>query len=197
MRDDLPTTELDAVQLLLTTLNRFDESTRLRILKTVATFFGADLGASQPRLTSRAAASGSASGVVGSSEERQISPKEFLFEKKPQTNIERVASLAYYLTHYRDQPHFKTLDLSKLNTEAAQPKFTNAAYATNDALKAGLLAQASKSQRQISALGEQFVLALPDRDAARAVLASRIRRKARKRATNSGATPRGEPEDEE
>jgi len=60
-------------------------------------------------------------------------------EKQPRTDVERVACLAYYLTHYRNTPYFKTLDLGKLNTEAAQPKFSNAAYASNNALKMGYL----------------------------------------------------------
>ena len=45
----------------------------------------------------------------GFSEDRSISPKEFMLEKKPRTAVERVACLAYYLTHYRDLPHFKTI----------------------------------------------------------------------------------------
>ncbi len=103
-------------------------------------------------------------------------------EKQPQTDVERVACLAYYLTHYRDTPHFKTLDLGKLNTEAAQPKFSNSTYASNNALKMGYLAPATKGQRQLSAAGEQFVTALPDRDAARSAMAkARPRRHARKK----------------
>jgi hypothetical protein len=80
-------------------------------------------------------------------------------EKQPRTDVERVACLAYYLTHYRDMPHFKTLDLAKLNTEAAQPKFSNAHYASQNALNMGYLAPADKGQRQLSAAGEQFYVA--------------------------------------
>jgi len=47
-----------------------------------------------------------------------MSPKDFLLEKQPRTDVERIACLAYYLTHYRATPHFKTIDLSILNTEA-------------------------------------------------------------------------------
>jgi hypothetical protein len=101
-----------------------------------------------------------------------MSPKEFLLEKQPRTDVERVACLAYYLTHYREMPHFKTLDLSKLNTEAAQPKFSNAANSTNNAVKRGYLVPATKGQRQLSAAGERFVQALPDRDAAKAAMTS-------------------------
>jgi hypothetical protein len=108
-------------------------------------------------------------------------PKEFLLEKQPKTDVERVACLAYYLTHYRDTPHFKTLELSKLNTEAAQPKFSNAANSTNNAVKRGYLAASLKGQKQLSAAGEQFVRALPDREAARIAMTTiRPRRRSKK-----------------
>src|SRR5207249_5163711 len=108
-------------------------------------------------------------------------PKEFLLEKQPRTDVERIACLAFYLTHYRDTPHFKTLDLSKLNTEAAQPKFSNAANSANNAVKRGYIVPSTKGNRQLSAAGERFVNALPDREAARQVMAtSQPRRKPRR-----------------
>jgi hypothetical protein len=90
--------------------------------------------------------------------------------------------LAYYLTHYKGTPHFKTLDLSKLNTEAAQPKFANSANASNNAVKMGYLVHASKGQRQLSAFGEQFVRALPDREAAKEAVRTFRRRPRSKKA---------------
>ncbi len=115
-------------------------------------------------------------------------PKAFLKDKGPNTDVERVACLAFYLTHFRDTPHFKTQDLSKLNTEAAQPKFSNASTTAANAMKTGYLAQAPQGHRQISAFGEEFVSALPDRDAAKKVIRSlRPKRKARKRSTASGS----------
>jgi hypothetical protein len=84
--------------------------------------------------------------------------------------------LAYYLTHFRGLPHFKTLELAKLNTEAAQPKFSNTAYAATNAANAGYLASATKTERQLSAAGELFVMALPDREAAKAAMSSSRRR---------------------
>ena len=122
-------------------------------------------------------------GTPGSfSEDRSISPKEFMLEKQPRTDVERVACLAYYLTHYKATPHFKTLDISKMNTEAAQPKFSNAAKAVDNATKMGYLVPATKGNKQISAAGEQFVQALPDRDAAKEVMTkSRQRHRMRKR----------------
>ena len=107
------------------------------------------------------------------------SPKDFLFQKQPNTDSERIACLAYYLTHYRATPHFKTLDISKLNTEAAQRKFANSTYSVNNATQAGYLAPVSKGMKQLAAEGEKYVDALPDRAAAKA--AFRIRKARRQR----------------
>src|SRR5262249_52301053 len=130
------------------------------------------------------------------SEEKTVSAKEFVFQKKPQSDVERVTVLAYYLTHYRDTPYFKTLDISKLNTEAAQPKFSNAAYAVENATKLGYLVPASKGTKQLSAAGEVFVDALPDREAAKqARQAARPKRKfkrgsqSKEKSLNNGNEP--------
>lgn len=114
-------------------------------------------------------------------------------EKSPKTDVERVACLAYYLTHYRSTPHFKTLDISTLNTEAAQPKFSNTAVSTNNAVKLGYIVPSTKGHRQLSALGERFVQALPDRNAAKEVLLS-LRRKNRKRKRPSATADPSEEE---
>ena len=101
------------------------------------------------------------------SRDRTLSPKEFLRDKHPVTDVERVACLAYYLAHYRDVPHLKTIDISSLNTEAAQPKFSNASVAVDNGRATGYLVPGTKGTKQISAAGERFVELLPDRDAAR------------------------------
>lgn len=101
------------------------------------------------------------------SRDRTLSPKEFLRDKNPGTDVERVTCLAYYLAHYRDTPHFKTVDISTLNTEAAQPKFSNTSVAVDNARASGYLVAATKGNKQISAAGEKFVELLPDKEAAR------------------------------
>lgn len=115
---------------------------------------------------------------------QSLSPKEFLLEKEPKTDVERMACLAFYLTHYRDTPHFKTLDLSILNTEAAQPKFANASTTVDNATKMGYLAPAIKGHKQLSAFAEKFVQALPDRDAAKDAMSS-FRPRNKKKAKSS------------
>jgi hypothetical protein len=180
------------LQQLISALEPLSPDDRERLYETIGTFF--DLR--RPAAGFRPNIKGTGSVAVPSedgatftnafSEDRTISPKQFLAQKQPRTDVERVACLAYYLTHYRDMPHFKTLDVSKLNTEAAQLKFANPTVAVNNASLRGYLVPSSKGAKQISAFGERFVEALPDRDTAKSVMseaASRRRpRKQRARA---------------
>ena len=161
--------EANALQKVISVFNDLQPDVRKRLLQTIATFYRIDVlevdsavrkGTSFPPYHTK-------SSLPTFSEDRTISPKEFLLEKKPQTDVERVACLAYYLTHYRDKPHFKTIDISKMNTESAQIKLSNATMAVNNAANYGYLAQATKGHKQLSAAGELFVRALPDRNAAK------------------------------
>ena len=115
------------------------------------------------------------------------SPKDFLFQKQPNTELERVACLAYYLAHYRDTKHFKTLDISKLNTEAAQRKFANPASTVNNATQAGFLAPVSSDMKQLAAEGERFVDEVPDQAAARAAFVNRKARRQRRQGSTDKA----------
>jgi hypothetical protein len=134
-----------------------------------------------PLITTADAGPGRKREGIPFSDEKIVSPKEFLFQKRPQSDVERVAALAYYLTHYKDTPHFKTLDISKLNTDAAQAKFSNTAYAVDNATKQGYLVPAIKGNKQLSAAGELFVEALPDREAAKqAMQTARPKRKSKR-----------------
>ncbi|MGH7747736.1 MAG: hypothetical protein ACREQ5_23700, partial [Candidatus Dormibacteria bacterium] len=81
--------------------------------------------------------------------------------------------------HYRDAPHFKTVDISALNIEAAQPKFSNTSVAVDNARAKGFLVPSTKGNKQISAAGERYVELLPDRDAARGSMAT-VRRRTRR-----------------
>jgi hypothetical protein len=172
--------EADTLSSIVRALQGLTPEGRQRVLAAVSVFLGIPIGGSQSRVHTATIQEGPAR-VSQFSEDRTPSPKEFLHEKRPQTDVERIACLAYYLTHYLSTPHFKTLDLSKLNTEAAQLKFSNAAYAVDNAGKAGFLVPASKGAKQLSALGELYVQALPDREAAReAVAHAKPKRKSRR-----------------
>ncbi|MFQ5765227.1 MAG: hypothetical protein ACE5GT_09870 [Rhodospirillales bacterium] len=164
---------------IISALDELDELAQAKILSTVQMFLG--LGDQLQSKMTAPAASGTLelSGTrphtkssVPYSTEIEVSPKEFLREKQPQTDVERMACLAYYLTHYRDTLQFKTLDLSKLNTEAAQRKFANPSKTAANAVQYGYFAPAAKKgSRQLSSAGEEFVMALPDREMAKAAMA--------------------------
>jgi hypothetical protein len=172
MAKDTEAVERQLLQDVLGGFRVLDHDARVRILRTVAAYFELDFpqhaGIKQPPAHPLSKPGATREPVF--SDHSALSPKNFIFEKSPQTDVDRIACLAYYLSHYRDQPHFKTADLSKLNTEAAQRKLANTAYAVNNATHAGYLAAAPGGQKQLTALGEQYVSALPGREAARAVL---------------------------
>lgn len=181
--------EFSALQAVIGALQPIDNDARQRILESAATFLGISLHGASSRVAASAVGTSPTVSRMPFSNDTEMSAKEFLMEKSPKTDVERIACLAYYLTHYRSTPHFKTLDLSVLNTEAAQPKFSNSAYSSNNAVKLGYIVPSTKGHRQLSAMGERFVQALPDRTAAKDVLLSLRRKQRAKRKRGSSELP--------
>lgn len=102
-----------------------------------------------------------------------LTPKFFLKNKHPITDVQRIACLAYNLTHHRQTAHFKTQDLTALNTEAAGGKIGNAAQAVKNATNQNhFLSPAGKGRKQITAVGEDMVNALSNQENVKAVLAA-------------------------
>ena len=174
----------DATKDVIDRLAEFDTESRRRVFRRAMGFFELDVGPVSPTLGRPRVDPSTSNDPVSRpdsslhfTDRAELPPKEFLFQKQPRTDIERIACLAYYLTHFRDTRHFKTIDLSKLNTEAAQIKFSNTAFAVVNATNAGLLVSAGKGFKQLSAVGERYVDALPDRDAAKEIFSSMVRRR--------------------
>jgi hypothetical protein len=175
----------DILKQIIDSLSTLDEDSRNRLIKCVITYFDFD-GAPPPLDPSNSQPRASQSDREPSFGNRQsLSPKDFLHQKEPKTDVERVTCFAYYLTNYRDLPYFKTEDISKLNTEAAQIKLSNPSLTIANATRAGLLAQAGAGKKQISMHGEKVVLALPDRDRVREILRSIRRRMSKKKNRNT------------
>lgn len=126
----------------------------------------------------------SGNGTAGAATASEQTIKQFVTSKRPKTQYERVACLAYYLTHIGSTPQFKTRDITLANTSAAQPKLSNPAQVVEHATQPyKYLSAAGKGAKQITALGEAVVDALPDRDAVAAAIADHKPAKKRKRTT--------------
>ena len=170
----------ETVDVVVKMLLPLDRSIQLRVYRTVGAFFGFEESYLKVDKNAGNRVPPNVSREPQFSSSEDPTPKEFLLEKKPDTEVERVACLAYYLAHYRDIPRFKTIEISKLNTEAAQTKLSNASRTVFGAVRSGYLADAAKGMKQLSAEGERYVEALPDRGAAKEVrprTKKRIRKK--------------------
>jgi hypothetical protein len=105
---------------------------------------------------------------------KQLDVKTFMKGKNPNSDIQRVACLAYYLNHARDVTAFKTADITRLNVEARGRDF-NITRAIDNASRAttGYLSPIGKGQKQLSAFGEEIVEALPSQETVKVVEANR------------------------
>jgi hypothetical protein len=155
------------------------EAVALRILTVI-------MGGTQDAVEDRVSNSVPARNTIREPSELEPTPKAFMTKKKPQSGVERVTCLAHYLTVFRKTTVFKTIDLTKLNTEAAQPRLSNAAVFLRHAVNAGYLATAGSGKKQITSLGEAVANSLPDRAAVETSIQEfsiRKRPKRRKRST--------------
>lgn len=160
------TIELKALGAVLSALEPLSAEQRQFVLSTATTRLGI---AGTGSLNTSA---GNSTRAVGNdaAERADVTSKEFIRLKKPNSETQRAACLAYYLTHHRNQPHFKTRDLTTLNTEAACPKLSNPARTVDNATKQnGFFAPAGKGNKQITPYGEDVVNALPNHEAVTAL----------------------------
>jgi hypothetical protein len=117
-------------------------------------------------------------------------PREFMSGKKPQSHVERIACLAYYLARYRDVQHFKTPDISDINIEAAGQKFGNLSRDIDNADRSsGYIVTAVKGAKQLTPRGEAIVDALPDREAVKLALRDHPYRARRSSGSGKKASP--------
>ncbi len=162
---------LEAIKVVVNALEGLDEAQQKLAVNTVSEMLGL-----APSLNTKHRGSNK-----GDELDPDLSPKQFMRLKRPETDVQKIACLAYYLTKYREQPHFKTLDLSKLNTEAAGQKLANAAAAVkNSANQNGFLAQAGGGKKQITAFGEDVVEALPDQSAVKSLMDAKPKKRKKK-----------------
>lgn len=157
--------ELHAMQALLETLEPLSAEAQLRSIEWLIDALDLQIDIPQPvdHTTALPAAARPPSADT---------PKAFISAKKPSSAAERIACLAYYLAHHRQQETFKRADIVQLNTEAASIKFGNPSRDLGHA-EAGsgyVVAAGPGGLKQITPRGEALVEALPNRDAVTAAL---------------------------
>ncbi|MDB6121427.1 MAG: polyketide synthase [Pedosphaera sp.] len=190
--------ELESLKTVLHALEPLDESQRHFVLKTTVerlkisilpTAAGNHQGQPNGEASPNGVAIQSGGTTVTNSNNGSITSqtaKQFLKAKQPKTDVLRIACLAYFSTHAKNQPHFKTEDLIQLNTDAGGTKLSNPWQTVKNAMRQnGFLAPVEKGMKQITGFGEDVVDALPSEEAVAAVLANH--RKPRKKTTKKAA----------
>ncbi|MBI1831738.1 MAG: hypothetical protein HYR84_09845 [Planctomycetes bacterium] len=163
--------ELEALGSILNALGPLPDNAREFVVRTAVARLKISSFMSDRKGEQAAAPTGGTKSDMQTGSLNGITPKEFLKMKKPASELQRIVCLAFYLTHAQTKLHFKTQDLTALNTEAAGGKFSNPSATVRNATNQSLFfAPGPKGTKQITALGEDFVNALPDQDAAKAVV---------------------------
>ncbi len=90
---------------------------------------------------------------------KELSPAEYIREKRPETGTEQLVVLAKYLEDNQERSEFSKSDINKLAREA-KLKDIHSQYFTY-AVKQGLLRSAGKAKYAITLSGEDLVLRLP------------------------------------
>lgn len=170
--------ELDAIGVVLKALEPLDPTSRQFVLRTVVERLAIT------GVQTSGTGGPTPPGGLATTDLSNVHPKAFIKLKKPTTDVQRVACLAFYLTHGRNLPAFKTRDITKLDTDAAAGGFTHAGAAVRNATnQSHFLASAGGAKKQITSHGEDVVNALPDQEAVKKVVAEYVppRRHARRK----------------
>ncbi|WP_433292465.1 hypothetical protein ACQP2F_28080 [Actinoplanes sp. CA-030573] len=146
--------ELRAMEILRDTLEPLPPEVQKRAVEWLITGLGLPIGLAPATVPTNG--SGPADPSAGT---RLETPKAFMSWKKPTNAAERIACLAYYLTHQRGLPHFKVGDITTLNTEAALAKFGNASRDLHNAeTSSGYVVSAGAGGlKQITSRGDALV----------------------------------------
>jgi hypothetical protein len=181
--------EVAALGTILTALADLDGTQRVWVLASVAAKLEIAIPnqAGAPRLPGANAPPGGPGAAISGDPGTNAHAKAFLRAKNPTNTVQRVACLAYYLTHYRGTPKFKTRDISKMNSDAAGTSIGNPSQAVGNATtQSKYLAPAGSAKKQLTGFGEEVVNALPNQEAVAALEKAepaRKRREARRKKT--------------
>ncbi len=173
--------DVEALGTVVDALQQLDDQQKLWVLQTAASRFSlrTPTSATSGGTPAVGSAASSPSGDTQVQSNGDISPKAFIRGKNPQSDVQRISCLAYYLTNFRATPRFKTKELTKLNGDASYPNFSNPTVAVNNARKEKYLTPAGGGYKKLTNIGEDLVNALPDQEKVRSLRTRPNRRKKR------------------
>jgi len=173
-------TDIEALGTVLNALAKLEPSAQHWVLSTAA----GRLNVSGPAASIGTPSVTNPTGIVKpmATNLEQLPPKEFMRQKAPKSDVDRVACLAFYLTNARQMSSYSSREITAMNTEAAGPKFNVSRAVDNATKQSGYLTSAGKGKKQITSYGEDVVSALPDYEAVKALANTKaIRKKSNKR----------------
>jgi hypothetical protein len=182
--------ELGAMQTAFAALAALTETARHRAMMWLIESLGITGLRTGPPVLARQLVDTAISPTAQGGSDDEPSPREFMSRKKPQSQVERIACLTYYLSHYRAAQHLKASDIANLNTEAAGQKFGNLSRDIDNAdRRNGYIVSAGKGVKQLTTRGEAIVEALPDREAVKRALQEHSYRAKRSAGSGKKASP--------
>lgn len=138
-------------------------------------------------LPGAAAGLGAAPGGAPADVQSAIAKKDaraFIRIKRPTTDVQRVACLGYFLVQTTGQPGFSSKDVGKAHTDSGGSSINMTRAIDNATRQAKYLSNRGPKEKQLTTLGEDVVVALPDQlvvKEAEAAAKGRGKRRAKKK----------------
>lgn len=179
-RDSLQlSAKLKAIEVIVKELQKLDEGDRPDVvsfsLKQVGLTSPTNLNSPQPDQNIGGGSQGAG---------LDVSMADFVKNKNPKNEYQRVAVIAYYREYKQNKKEFKNAEMSQANTaEARQPKISNITDVVTKARDRYkfLTKGTGKATHQLSTHGADIANALPDQESVKKLIANAKSRKPRKK----------------
>ena len=127
--------EISAVEAIHEALRPFDQPTRNRVLRSVSALL--DMSAGETQAGAVQTKTGAIQTPAAAPPTRPVSIVELIQDKKPGTNLQRIALFAYYRERFENEPRFSRNDIKGYFAKAKENPPTNFDRDFVDAVKKG------------------------------------------------------------
>ena len=159
----------DALKSVIAAINDLEPQMREWVLQSAASMWQIRMNPAPPLDPQGAASSsglalGQANGDVASALSRK-DVRAFIRLKKPETDVERVACLGYFLAKTAGAPGFTAKDVKQAHIDSGGSAINLPRALDNATRGAKYLSSRGPREKQLTTLGEDVVEALPNREA--------------------------------